>query len=350
MPLGSGSAVAEQVVDGDQWVLVEKERIAAPLPHGGSVLVTRKRPLSGSIRGAVLLLHGFACTRYAWHLSRRSFSAYLASRGYDVWNLELRGHGLSRAYGSRLPKRFEDYVNEDVPAVAKALAEAGHRRFFLLGHSMGGALAYAAAPDLGLRARGVVTLSGVFRWGGGALLIRAATPLLHAVERLHRAVGAGAGLPLYANLVGEVVALNLWAIEAGIVKIPAEGWAPHSIEQPVLREWLKRALDRTSAAILATMGRWAWTGEFTDSESRCDYAARWARCGVPSLVIAGDRDRLADAEADVRPAFEAATGDRSFRMFGRCRDGVEFGHVDLVIGRAAPKLVWPTIGDWLDGH
>jgi len=338
------------VVDAGRRVLLLKEHIAVPIPGGGQLSLVRKRPLE-TTRGAVILLHGFGQTRYAWHLSQRSFSAYLAWRGYDVFNLELRGHGRSRALGSPLPRRFEEHVEYDVAAAAQAIAARGHRRFFLLGHSMGGALAYASAPLLGSRVRGVVTLSGVFNWGQGALFIRAATPLLHAALRVHQRVAHGGGPALRADLVGKMVALSQWGLESGLIPVPGGAWVRGGIEPEILREWLFRSLDRTSGAVLGLMGSWAATGRFCDTDGLNDYADAWARFPVPCFVIGADRDQLADAERDVRPAYEsAASSDRTFRVFGGAQEGCSFGHVDLVIGRRAPQTVWPAIASWLDAH
>lgn len=341
--------VVEQVVSGPERVRLVKEIVEAPLPGGGRLAMVRKRPVNGAVRGAVLLVHGFGQNRYTWHLNRRSITAYLVSRGYDVFNLELRGHGRSRQLGAPLPATFDEHVDEDLPAAAAAVARAAHDRLFLVGHSLGGAVAYIAAARMGDRVRGVVTLSGVFRWGSGSRVIGALTPLLAAADRVHRLVSARSGPVVRMDLVGRLVARNLKVIESGRFPLPLSAWVRGSIERDVLREWLCRAFDRTSGSVLALMGRWATTGAFCDTTGTCDYAALWSGCRTPALVIAGDEDDLADAEQDVKPAYAAAgSPDRTFRVFGRAQDGRPFGHVDLLIGREAPSRVWSTIADWLD--
>ncbi len=343
--------VIEQVVDGAERVRLNKEIVEAPLPAGGRLSLVRKRPAEGPVRGAVMLIHGFAQNRYTWHLNSRSLATYLVQRGYDVFNLELRGHGRSRALGAPLPETFEQHVDEDVPAAVAAIARAGHERLFLVGHSLGGAVSYASAPRLGERLRGVVTLAGVFRWGSGARVIAALSKALRWADRVHRFVHAGHGPTVRLDLVGRFIAKNVDAFESGRLILPVTGWAQGSVERPVLQEWLARAFDRTSGSVLALMGRWAQTGAFCDSRGTCDYAEAWSSCRTPVLVIAGDDDQLAGAEHDVRPAYIASgSRDRTYRLFGKDADGTHFGHVDLLIGREAPRRVWPTIGAWLDGH
>jgi len=98
----------------------EKQVIRADCPSGRSLALVRKRPGDGRVRAPLLLVHGWGQNRYSWHLSERSFANYLASRGYDVFNLELTGHGRSKEFGTSPAHRFEDYV-EDAASVVRAV-------------------------------------------------------------------------------------------------------------------------------------------------------------------------------------------------------------------------------------
>ena len=60
-------------------------------------------PALGGTLAPVLLVHGFGQNRYAWHLPARQLSNYLARAGFDVFNLDLRGHGRSRHLGAHRP-------------------------------------------------------------------------------------------------------------------------------------------------------------------------------------------------------------------------------------------------------
>jgi len=107
---------------------------------------------------SVLLIHGYGQNRYVWHLPSRSFSNYLAQAGFDVFNLDLRGHGRSRHLGAKLPSDVTDFVREDVPAAVDEIRRiSGPRPVYLIGHSLGGLVAYAAATLLGDKVGGVVT-------------------------------------------------------------------------------------------------------------------------------------------------------------------------------------------------
>src|SRR4029079_5830964 len=103
----------------------------------------------GGTRAPVLLVHGFGQNRYAWHLPSRSLANHLAREGYDVFNLDLRGHGRSRALSSHRSRGVECYVREDLPsAVDEVQRLSGGRPVWVVGHSLGGLVSYAAAPAL----------------------------------------------------------------------------------------------------------------------------------------------------------------------------------------------------------
>jgi alpha-beta hydrolase superfamily lysophospholipase len=324
-----------------------RSELSVPIERG-ALAMARVAPAGGGARAAVVLLHGFAQNRYAWDLPSRSFAAYLARCGFDVFVPELRGHGRSRRAGAPLAERFEDYVERDVPAALDAVAALGHARAFLVGHSLGGAVAYAAAPAEARRLAGVVTLSGVYRWGGATRLLAGLVRVLGGLERVQRRLGVGAGSAVRLDLAGRVLAARLGRNPRAPLPLPLHGWVPNSIEPAVLGEWLRRSLDRDSAAVLGLMGRWGAARRFSDTADRVDYGARWTRAELPVLVCGADRDRLAHPLRDVRPAFDASRArDRTWRCFGRAEDGAPFGHVDLVIGDRAPAVVWPYVADWL---
>jgi pimeloyl-ACP methyl ester carboxylesterase len=89
---------------------------------------------------AVLLLHGFSSTALAW----RNVGEALADR-YHVVALDQRGHGASE-WDAQKRYTIDDFV-ADARAFSRALQLAP---FVLIGHSMGGSIAYtyaAAHPE-----------------------------------------------------------------------------------------------------------------------------------------------------------------------------------------------------------
>lgn len=322
-----------QVVDGDDSVLLHKEVLELPgeVPLG----LVRKHLPGGPTRPPVLLVHGFAQNRYSWHTSRRSMSAWLAARGWDTWNLELRGHGRSRSQGQMGAERFADYV-DDVRRVVAALPD----RAFWVGHSLGGAALYAAGAEAWRDGRdiprGIVGIGALYSFGGANRLLRLLGRVTHAL----RDSSWMPALQVRTRLVGDLMA-RLYAISdiAGYT-FPISGWWPGSVEPDILEERLVRGFDWTSVRVWQEMARWAATGHF-------EWDEEWSRADVPLLVIAGDEDHLMPPD-DARVAFErSGSRDRTFHLFDDWHHEVHWGHLDLVLGHKAPTHVWPLIHDWM---
>src|SRR5262245_7749178 len=115
-------ALDERIHRGDLASLV-LQSVRVPGAQGGPPLAVERTVLpTGATRAPVILVHGFAQNRYTWRVSQRSFSGRLASEGYEVLNLELRGHGNSRAYGAGNARAFDEYV-DDLVRVIRACEE-----------------------------------------------------------------------------------------------------------------------------------------------------------------------------------------------------------------------------------
>jgi len=313
----------EQEIHAGQRVSMTREKLRV-----GDLAVVRKYTRPGGPK--VVLVHGFAQNRYTWHGTTRSFSAWLADLGFDVWNLELRGHGGSRGEGS--PPTFEVYV-DDAAAVAAALDEPA----FWVGHSLGGAVVYAAATRMPVR--GVVGLGALFRFAQANkalnLLCRLSTTL-----RGQRVLGA---LTVRTRLAGQLLGRLYSISDVAGYAFPISGWAPGSIEPDLLAERLERGFDWTSLQVWLTMARWGSTGEF-------DYEVAWSKTDVPLLVVAGDLDHLMLPE-DARVAYDVSgSSDRTLVVLDDYSTGHHWGHLDLIIGRAAPEHSWPLLRDWMQAR
>lgn len=325
-----GEARLEEVVDGDARMAVVRQLLELPSCDAGPPLaVERTAPAGGATRPPVLLIHGLAQNRYSWRLSGRSFPAFLASRGFDVLNLELRGHGLSRAYGSGNAAAFHEYV-ADAARVVDALGTAP----FVVGHSLGGAVAVGLATER--RLRGVVHLAGVYTFATRNRTLRALCRLTLAWEPVLRL----APLRVQTRWTGDLVARLYAVTDVMGYGAPIAGWVPDSIERDLLEERLVEGFDWTSVEVWLEMSRWA-TGD------RLPYHDAWGGTDVPLLVACGDADPLV-TEHDARRCLEAAgSTDKELVVFDAFEHGAHWGHVDLILGRRAPEVVWPKLAGWM---
>jgi polyhydroxyalkanoate synthase len=319
--------------------VLAEERVEEPIDAGRSIPVIRQSlrsaglgvertiPEGGATRRPVVLVHGFAQNRYSWRLSRRSLVGRLCAEGFEVLNVELRGHGESRRLGTGNATSFDQYV-EDLVAVI----EGCERRPFVIGHSLGGGVAVGAATRTPLQ--GLVHLAGIFSFGKGNATLRALGRLSLSMEPalLRARVRTG----WVGSLLGRLYTIT----DVAGFGFPIAGWAPGSMERELLEERLRLGFDWTSVEVWLEMSRWATGQPFP-------YADAFSRTDVPLLVLCGDADPLLPP-LDARVCYDrSGSADRTFIEFDLFEHGSHWGHVDLILGDRAPAVVWPVIAGWM---
>lgn len=325
--------LVDEVVHGRHSARLRIRRLELPAENGGPPLAIEQLTLpEGPTRPPVVLVHGLAQNRHTWRISRRSLAGALAERGYDVLNLELRGHGLSRRYGAGNATCFQDYT-DDLSRVLQRCPEPA----FVVGHSLGAAVCLDAATRVPVR--GVVHVAGVYRFAGANRVLRALARTSLALEQFLLLPGLRIRTRWAGDLIGRLYAFT----DVAGYGAPIAGWAPGSIERELLEERLRLGFDWTSVEVWLQMCRWATGTPFEPGE-------RFCALDVPLLVIVGDRDPLV-RPADARALYEASRSrDRTFLLMEAFEHGVHWGHIDLILGRRAPDELWPRLLDWLDAR
>jgi pimeloyl-ACP methyl ester carboxylesterase len=315
-------------IDRGHRVLLRRARLGLSTPAGHELSLRRATLPDGPLRPPVLLVHGLGQNRRSFRVRGRSLVGALAERGHDVYNLELRGHGDSRALGSRPARHVDEYV-DDLTAVIGALPSAP----YAIGHSLGAGVLVRAASRAPLA--GLVHLAGVYTFARDNALLRAAAVLS---QRIGDRVPPGLGIDL--EPAGRAIT-RLGGLSAMInAAAPIQGWRPRSFERGVLRERLNHGFDRVGWGVWLDMADWA-TGGHLDPERE------FSSVDVPLLVLSARGDRLATVR-DAQACYEASgSADRTMVVFDRETHGVDLGHLDIVLGRHAPEIVWPVLTEWL---
>ncbi len=339
-----------EFINGASTVQFERTLHEVGTADGMNLVVTHKRPVSGEVRGAVLFIHGLGQNRYSWTLTRRSMENYFVSKGLETFNAELRGHGLSRANGSEYPTGFETYLQFDVPAILEAVHEiSGGRKVFLVGHSLGGTIAYCLPPQLQDYLAGIISIGGPFRMGKGNPLLRVGAKVgvtAGNLVRLHRLHPKA----FYVDVIGLLVRYGLFFFDNPFNRIPVQVWFPRSIERDILVERIEKGFDRTSFAVFWLLIEWAASGRLHGSDGTRGFEDRISALTVPILFVVGDRDYVVP-ETSVREAYEkAGSSDKELKVFGNEARGLHWGHCDLICGEHAPRITWPYMWRWIEAR
>jgi pimeloyl-ACP methyl ester carboxylesterase len=291
-------------------------------------------------RAAVLLIHGFGQNRYAFHLPSRSMVNHLARAGFDVFNIDLRGRGRSEHLGAARPNAVLDYIRHDVPTALDEIASiTGDQPVFLVGHSLGGVIAYAVAADHPARVAGVVSLAAPYHFACGSRWLGGVGAAFLALDRRFPVPN----LPVPTRSFGSIVRAARRFVESPLYPFPIRGFRRGALEPQILNEHMSLAMDFGCVVTLRAMFTWgselAMEGA-ASAERLFGYAHRFEALDVPLLVVGGTDDDLAPT-ASVKPAYALSkSSDKRYRE-------LPFGHIDILVGRDAPLLIWPLIEAWI---
>lgn len=248
---------------------------------------------------AVVMLHGAFANRRFWYSPKgQGLGPTLVRAGYDVWIAEMRGHGLSPRNQGYASNQVDDYARYDVPAINAFVTEMNGRRPHWVGHSLGGTT-LAVALGVGSLTDQHIASAALFG------------------SQVSRRYGALRLPPL--NWLARVLLRRFDQISGRRFKR-----GPEDEPMGVAVEWLRWQ---------RRPGSW-WDG--------------LASSQVPLLAVAGAGDEQDPAWA-CRALFEQAGGKpRRFIELGHeggySRD---FGHVEMLVGEAAEREVWPLLLQWL---
>ena len=251
----------------------------------------------GEPKAIVFIAHGLAehSGRYA-HVG-----AALAGRGYAVYAIDHRGHG--RSEGQRAQIDSIDQTAADLHAFTATMRnDHPGLPVFLLGHSLGGAIAFAYA----LRHQN--ELAGLIL-SAPALVIENVNPVTIAVGKLLSRVAPGAGV---LQLDGSAVSRDPEVVRAyDSDPLNFRGKVP----------------ARTGAEILG----------IADTAG-----ARLPEITVPLLVFQGTADRLVSPKAAPLVHSRASSSDKTMKLFeGAYHETLNEPEKDQVIALVAA---------WLDAH
>lgn len=275
----------------------------------GRRLAVARHASAGPPRARVLLLHAMmADARSLDRPAGRGLASTLAARGLEAWRADLRGHGGSGP-GARegASWTYEELVRFDVPALVAA-ARADGLPLVVLGHSLGGHAALAAAVE-GARP--------------DAFVLLATNVWLPSLEPSRRRRWRKA--------------LVFRAFEAAAIprgRFPARRLRFGPCDEPL--------------AYVRDLCRFWWEDRW-GPRAGGDWLAGLRALSIPTLAVAGAGDRL---EAHPEPARLFADhlppGTVDFWLARRGRLGLEVDpdHMGLGVSEACRPL-WERVADWV---
>jgi len=284
-------------------------------------------------RYPVILCHGLAANRHAWDLTpERSLAQHLVAAGFDVFALELRGHGRSEKppYGKKKYRwSFFDHVRKDGPAAIDAvLRTTGATKVHWVGHSMGGILLLAMLALGETRIASGITVGSSLDYSNTGSAFENLIKLLPLTRFLN---------PVPLGPFAAAMAPSALAFDNPIDRFNVY---PDNIDRDVYRKLTAVGFHPIPRGVLRDLaGGFVSGGLCLPDGSQC---VRLLPTSVPVLSVSGTEDLQCSPTAARRHGTDHA-------VFGTVHGTAEeYGHFDLICGDRAETEVWPTLVQWLE--
>ena len=314
------------------------------------------RPDPGKL--PVVLCHGLGLNGTFWTIAGRdNLPTQLADRGYEVFIVDMRGSGASHRIGPvgtvnaflrQTPFleigdgdwNMDDQARYDVPAILRYVqAETGSARVNWVGHSLGGLLMFAHLETSPNADR----IANFVNMGGVATL--APSPVRNQMLKANRGICA----LLRVLSTGRIARPMMWMRLPGLERIDQFYFTSANVDRLTVSRFYGYTLENPGRGALRQLDPYLEQGRLLSADRGHDYAAGLGQIQTPTLMVAGERDVMADIPSTYLTFNALGSTDKTLLRYGRRHGHVaDYGHCDLVWSRHASAEIFPPLVDWLD--
>ena len=334
--LTAGCAIPHQRVP-EHARSAEIHRVATP--DGAEIVLTRYAEAGGQ---PVILCHGISSNHHFWDFGpERSLAQHLHGAGFDVWNLDLRGHGYATADASgersHTTWSVDHYGRYDLPtAIAHIRQATGRDDLAYVGHSMGGiVLAIYLASTVRPAFTSAVIVASPLDFRDPDDVIETLFHIAPRVRMHHLPTPAAAGF-----LAG-LGALRPYAVDDYF-------YNGQNLSHATQRRALRRVVSPLYRGEIRQFLLAGIDGNFRSADGRTAYRHYLEHVRMPMLFLAGRADRVVHPDR-VKAYYEAVgSAEKSFVVLSVANGfSGDYGHLDYGVGDAVREEVFPLITDWL---
>jgi pimeloyl-ACP methyl ester carboxylesterase len=284
----------------------------------------------------VLIVPGYGMNSFifGFHPQGLSLEAYLASRGIDVYSVDLRAQGKSERTRGDLRYGMADLALTDIGTAIRGVLEwSGAERVDLIGCSLGASLAFAhVACVKSAPVRKIVSMAGVVTWVDAHPLVRAAffSPrLVGMIPLTGTRAFAGRALPLLARFAPRLLGAYL---NPSSTDVSQSARMVETVEDPT------RHMNREIA-------EWMARRELVVADVNVSRAL--GSLPHPVMVVVANQDGIVPPAAG-RAIYEAVgSAEKELLCVGEAN--APLGHADLFIATGIQEKVFDRVVRFLDG-
>ena len=294
----------------------------------------------------VVLAHGVSSNARFWDVQPgASLVEYLVDAGYDVWNLDLRGHGhalkLSSGKRQRPDWDIDDYGQVDLPvAFAHIQAVTGVERVHFVGHSMGGmVLAVYLASEGDDALASAVMVGSPLDLRDPDLVVRLLT-------------GGGKIATVFGRIPTPMGAKSLALFKRELpLQFDAMLHNPENVDRAVETVMLRSVVSPMTRGEIRQLSEMAHDAEFRSADGVLAWRHNLSDVQTPMLFLAGRADRVVSPERVLAYHDAVGTTDKAFVVLSKANGfSGDYGHLDPCCSREVEQEVFPLIEMWLDTH
>lgn len=288
---------------------------------------------------SVILAHGISSNHNFWNLNpEHSLAMYLHNEGFDVYNMDFRGHGLAThdAAGKKQEQGWTiDSYGIDIHAIVQYVrSNRPEQKPIYIGHSLGGmALISYMAQYTSDSLQGMVIFASPFDF-------RHPEPLLELAR-----IGASISIiPIPTPLLAHVAS---WLPHTPAY-IDSLLWGENTISPENRVELYQKIVSPMTPKELKHLSKTLSQEAFGPADKHETYAKDLSMQNIPALFLAGRADRIAPVDRVLGYYNALGSSDKTFLILGTDYGySIDYGHLDYPLADAAPKEIFPVISKWL---
>lgn len=287
----------------------------------------------------VILCHGLGSNRLAFDIDPKySLPLWLVEQGFEVYAIELRGHGLSEKPHQRDKKwnwGYNEYNDHDLPVlIGRVLEISGSDKAHFIGHSMGGILLYSYLATAGSGLKSGITLGSSLNYANLPSYFHGITPLVGITKLFPR-------VPIYAPAL-----LSAWlSSKFGKAFMDKSLVFPDNISLEIYQKVGGVCLQPVCNKVLLEMANAInGKGMLSSNNERYEDLLKEQGYKIPVLSISGEGD------IQCRPNIAKRFGTDHLAYGPSYGHRFAYGHHDLIVGLNAENEVWPDMLNWLQEH
>jgi len=291
----------------------------------------------------ILLVHGISANRHFWNLDpAHSLPIHLQKKGFDVWNIDLRGRGgaTKNIDGQRLDRLWtiDDYGRYDIDAAIEQIFKSrpGERIGFV-GHSLGGMALASYLNERGdERLNAIVILASpmdfqhrdtLLKWASQAIdwnPFHIPVPFLSKIAAL---------LPVVSGSIDRMI------------------WNTKEMNPETRKKLMNKIVAPMTRNELKHISKSIHAGEYQEAKQDRDHAKGLKNIDTPALFIAGRADQIVPVDRCLSYYEAIGSHIKSFVIAGEAWGfSYDYGHSDYTMSRAVQTEIYPLISNWMNRY